>query len=352
MLQFVMGLSAFNRAVIEREHEFAKSPKNLFALEYIKLVKEMLALKHGSNANNSGIGDTNTLQVFTDQQFAKRSAKLLNAMMNRANLVGMYVPTDTAQECADEGLVLFLTLFNHKFADSLFQTKYHMSFECPGCQHECINADENYRTHLNDSPLDYNSLMQLCRMDANMLINAETNNTNQLIQTAQNKFVSHLKSHTSRLDGWRCDKCGVISQHIVRHEQLQKISEIIIVMFNKFHVKRYDYFPQYIKIKSPFKGPIGDYHLHYKMIGKVEQSGNMNGGHYQCTSYRPAAQPQLSQMDIIQRNMQSMSIRENAQPQTPYPWYNCNDSYISVGCPAPTNDTFYIAYHIIGKYED
>jgi ubiquitin C-terminal hydrolase len=80
------------------------------------------------------------------------------------------------------------------------------------------------------------------------------------------------KSHTRK-----CEQCGELQQKstAVRVYKLTLIPEIIFCMFNAYGAKISRYFPEEFEIPSVKGGS-----MIYKLVGQVEHSGSLGGGHY------------------------------------------------------------------------
>jgi ubiquitin C-terminal hydrolase len=85
-----------------------------------------------------------------------------------------------------------------------------------------------------------------------------------------------LKIHPSEHDYYKCDECGERMVKFYRAERLKMLREIVVIIFNKFQSKENRWFPQELS----FKAKDGKPSLKYKLVGKIEHSGNASSGHY------------------------------------------------------------------------
>lgn len=213
------------------------------------------------------------------------SAKILAALIAQAKAVGRPTTLSLGQECADEGFTIFLDLLNCPRVENLFANVYAMSTECKQCHTiSSYNRDKAIRIQM-------------------------TNNT---APRTQEGFCDYMRSRISVVDSVKCTECSAISLECNRLEELRMLREVVVITFNKFATKSDIFFPEKLEFGSTNKT-----RLHYKLVGKIEHSGSAAGGHYWCHSLRGAG------------------------------WKQMNDSNVSGGTPARTDNTFMIAYHMV-----
>lgn len=195
----------------------------------------------------------------------------------------------SGQQCADEGLTLFLDSLNDKFVDSYCAVSYECSIVCPACNKATIKRD-------NMTQIDWFSGNSQQRQEIN----------------SQQDFCNWIRDRSTEVDTFTCEECKTKSQRIIRTEKLKYLGEVVFIMFApKLEQKTNIWFPNQLR----FRSHNGD--LVYSLIGKIEHSGSRFGGHYWANV-----------------------LRQNT-------WYQCNDSSISAGSPLPTAETFIIAYHMM-----
>ena len=100
---------------------------------------------------------------------------------------------------------------------------------------------------------------------------------------------NYIKRHVNIPEDYKCDSCqnenknikGRVQRNVLQVYSLARLSEVIILVFNKYDHKRMKYFPQALD----FKGVNGT--LHYEVVSQIEHSGGRNGGHYWTKCRRP-----------------------------------------------------------------
>lgn len=273
LLQMMLGLSSVNKVLLESEEELRD---NQFAMEYIKVLKSTLP-----NDPNNPV-DATRLTI--------ASAAILGGFLSRLRQQGRHFNIGVSQECADEAFTLFIDLFGCPKVEKLFSNVYELIVKCKFCNEQVSSVrDKSYRIQLF---------------------------TNVRLED-QDKFCKFLKIHPSECDFYKCEKCGNSMSKFFRAEKLKMLSEVVVIIFNKFQMKDNRWFPQ----ELVFRARNGKPPLTYKLVGKIEHSGTMQGGHYWAQSLRGDR------------------------------WYRLNDTSISPGDYTPSPGTFMIAYHLV-KPED
>jgi hypothetical protein len=273
VIQMMLGLPSMNRTLLECEEELRDNP---FAREYIKVLKATLP-----NSPDYPPADTTNL--------AASSASILGAFITQLRVRGFNLNIGVSQECVDEALVLFIDMFGCPQLERLFSNVYELIINCTGCAKKVSSIrDKSYRIQLFTK------------------VKLET----------QDRFCSFLKVHPSECDYYKCE-CGERMVKFYRGERLKMLREIVVIIFNKFQSKDNRWFPRELK----FNASGGKPPLRYKLVGKIEHSGNQFGGHYWAQSLRGDD------------------------------WYRLNDTSVSRGDSEPSTQTFMVAYHIIDPAE-
>lgn len=277
LIQFLLGMSSINETLLSCENSLANNP---FATEYIKLLK--LVLPNNGSFKSDDV-DTDILSLF--------SKKILTALIACMNTKQLKLNMGGDQECADEAFTIFIDMLGCPEVENVLTSVYELSTKCPVCNKlSSINRDTSYRIEMNKIPE---------------------------IKT-QEQFQSWLIVHAQKLDYYNFP-CGHIvhsanqsvNQSVIRQERLKRLSEIVVIIFNKFYGKYIQWFPQTLKFQS-----LNNSYLNYKLIGKIEHAGTQSGGHYW-----------------------TQSLREE--------WTQLNDNEIpSIGNCKPSAETFMIAYHL------
>jgi ubiquitin C-terminal hydrolase len=249
----------------------------------------------------NGLSRCKFLKLFHKLVAEKGCGDALN--MIHKQLVADYgenTPTGlNSQECAAEGYDYIMDSLKHEVAMKLFISVYTMSFTCTSCKTNLsITRDIAYRIDLFDTK---SPLINLPNTDASRAI-----------------FENFVLNRISIVDEYNCTSCNQVLRDFPRVERLRQIHEVLVFTLNKFYSKDIQYYPEYFNI--PYGRDEKRGQLRYKLVAKVEHSGSLNGGHYYAHCLRNF---------------------EGAEK-----WYNLNDTSVNDGNPAPTAETFIIAYHI------
>jgi ubiquitin C-terminal hydrolase len=95
-------------------------------------------------------------------------------------------------------------------------------------------------------------------------------------------FSNLIKNHISQLEGYNCPSCNADS--VCRIYSLKRIPEIVFCSFNIYYQygRKIRYFPPYLEFETG--NDEGKYF--FKLIGQIEHSGSLNGGHYWAKGLR------------------------------------------------------------------
>ncbi len=235
-------------------------------------------------------------------KFIKIMNKLFNNYNYGDNLAAIHkYLTDTyghisltnlsSQECAAEGFDLIIDALNIPQVQKVFVSVHQMSFDCNEClERISITRDLAYR-------IDLFGMETSIKPIDNVVM-----------------FQEYITNHISIVDEYKCDKCHQVIHNVKRVERLCQAHEILVFTFNKFYEKSKIWFPEEFSLPYTYKERKG--RLHYKLVAKVEHCGTRNGGHYFAHCLRNDSK-----------------------------WYCLNDSLVTSGTSAPTQETFLIAYH-------
>ncbi len=264
ILQILLSLTSLTTIVLENETSFSNNP---FATEYVKLLK-------------AAVGATDLPPLISDS-----SPRILQAFITQCSKMKRRVTLGMSQECAEEGLTLFIEMFNNKHIELLFSNVYEQTITCSKCNKEISNNRDR----------SFNIKMF----------------TNVQLVTAE-MFCNYLHSHPSECGDTTCKECGHHMTCAYRDEKLKMLREVVVIIFNKYHIKTNIWFPDSLTFPSLDGGSIN-----YKLMGKVEHSGTMQGGHYWAHAYRDGV-------------------------------VKCfNDTSVTEGNLNPTGETFIVVYHLI-----
>jgi ubiquitin C-terminal hydrolase len=265
ILQALISCSSFNQTLLECKEKLSG---NQFALEYIKLIETSLI-------DN------------TDTRIEGSSAMIHRRFMERMQRQGNTIRFGNSQECVDEALSLIIDMLGLPEIERRFTSIY----ECVVVCREC-----NKRT--------------ICARDKNFRIEVFT----EVKLETEEQFRNWIKNHPSELNNYKCE-CGSTGTKL-RVECLKRVSEILILLFNKFQRKDKRWYPESIEFPTA-----GNKSLKYKLVSTVEHYGTMSGGHYTARALREGG------------------------------FKLFNDSSVVGSNSSPTEQTFMLVYHMVKDEE-
>ncbi|QJX71051.1 hypothetical protein F-liban_303 [Faustovirus] len=227
--QSLFSCTSFIEMLLHLEEELVKSP--------LGNVCVMLA-KHIRDKTNP---ETSTLSGYSLQII-----KAMVTVMYYKN--GKQLITASQQQCANEGFVLLLDALNCRQIDDLFNNIYQIDTMCPSCNQIC-------------------STMRDKNIQIEIFSNFE-------FKTPQ-EFANYLRIHTSETSDYKCDKCGVKSANVTRTAKLRRVGEVIVIVFNKYHVKSNKWFPTDFTLPGA-----NNTSFKYELVSQIEHVGSLHGGHY------------------------------------------------------------------------
>jgi len=258
MMQALQSCPAFNKIIIDRK-EYCETHDKRLCLEYIKMLESAgIAVSNTVLDDDFKIGHYNGSRILNELVKARRGKKdrLLHGR----------------QEDFHEGLTFLIDQIGGRITN-LFSIRYKMSIQCrnPDCK-------EPIRAGPQEEP---NYMIQLFEEDP---VLQDSLNSKESIQ-------NYILRHINIPDDYKCESCGIqntqdpvtkkVTHNVMQVYSLARLSEIIVLVFNKYHTKKVKFFPQSLD----FKGTNGD--LHYEVMAQIEHGGNMSGGHYWVKCRRP-----------------------------------------------------------------
>lgn len=199
------------------------------------------------------------------------SSELISALNSKVPYFG------NGQESASEAFVLLLESIDNEQLLELFTHRYKCITLCKICDH--------YSEEKKDHSVIFN-LFHLSKLTESTIL-----------------------FQNDELDEYICEKCK--SKQTIRKYKLTMAPEILFCSFNIYYTRNDHTFPEFLEF--PGKNNI---QLRYKLIGQIEHSGSLQGGHYW-----------------------SRAIRKNNEI------YLFNDSSYQSSFFTPTKDTYIIVYH-------
>jgi len=177
-------------------------------------------------------------QVKNDMVDSTVSSELIRALHADVPTFGI------GQESASEAFVLLINTINNKQLSNLFINRYKYIIQCQYC---------NYKTN---EIIDHSIVI-------NMFHTSEVTLENMLI-------------NDTILTDYKCNNCS--EKKTVKKSRLTMLPEIIVLTFNVYFQKSIHQFPEYITLDKS--------KLRYKLIGQIEHSGHLHGGHYWARALR------------------------------------------------------------------
>ncbi len=234
VLQFLVGIPALTRVLVDYEHEFNK---NRFARCYLAFVQAQIA---GTAAS-------------TEQ--------IIDAMYTGLAAIGSgFDKPPGHQQCAFEAFTHIIELFNSSRVSHIFETAYKNVAECPSCgANPAVKHDVNLSVKLtaDGPPL-----------------------------TCETDFTNFIRVQPDSPGGYRCDKCAKISDDWKWRKWLCRTGPVIVV---SFHFKPTSRGERYYPATLRFLGS-NNAVMTYRLVGIIEHHGceylGQSSGHYTARSYR------------------------------------------------------------------
>jgi len=253
---------------------------------------------------------------------ATRSAAVLHALVADLAVRRPAVAFGAGQESASEALVHLLDMMEPPdTADSpitrLFRHRFRCEVHCRGCK-KVVSSEKDHAVHFT-----------LFEMDG--LKTPPT--TVESFSRAVRRQVSRTEDYrcpscpcaacgtAAAGEGAACAACGVPRRPAaaIREYNLTMIPEIVFCMFNLYvgygGARRARFFPP--RLEFPGRG---DDILFYELVGQIEHSGSLSGGHYWARGRRAGGAVHV-----------------------------LNDGAVSPGAFIPTVNTYVVVYHYAGR---
>jgi ubiquitin carboxyl-terminal hydrolase 21 len=252
LLQCLLSCKELNNILLSRENIYIKD-KNTVALNYIHIYRLYV--------NNPGPINPSIL-------------------LNSIRRLSSSKTFKTGQQDSGECFHIFLDLINDSVIYDLFMYRYIVKIWCYECKSEIsVKKDESCLLEMPNT------------LSGFMPIDGET------------EFNTHIRNNLSILDGYKCKHCE--SKKCFRTYQLTSTPKILVIMFNKFYIKKNINFDKYIKIPS-----ISGNDFKYQLVSLINHHGSMRGGHYVSNSLRTFN----NKIDYVNLNDSRVSIPGSITP--------------------------------------
>lgn len=217
----------------------------------------------------------------------------------------------TGNQCADEGLVLFISAFKHEPLTDLFYNVHKLVIKCPNCEKIVSRTHDKQIQHL---------------IITDQILPPKNDKE---YEEAYATFMRKLKNRVSEMDEYLCEMCNVRSKKIQRVETLFGVRELILIYFHQFYTKETHWFPQAFFISAanientvdadgnPARKETRTGRFEYRVVGQTQHSGNQMGGHYWAQGLRSDGK-----------------------------FHKLNDNSVSAGSSEPHSSTFIVLYEL------
>lgn len=201
-----------------------------------------------------------------------------NISSHLLSVLKKYLPNfGNGQESASEALALLLNTINDKSLNKLFIHRFRYNIKCMSCQ------------YITDQICDHSIQFELFHVS--------------------NITKEDILFQKTILSDYKCDKCNHIGAEKI--SKLTMLPEILVCLFNVYHNKTVHNFPAYLEFPGNMQL------LKYMIVGQIEHSGSLNGGHYWSRALRNSG------------------------------IYLFNDYSYSKSIIEPTKNTYIVVYHLI-----
>jgi len=245
LIQSLVSLSSFNQRLINLFTNINKNDSNRFGVDLSTFVYNLSNFNPvNENIDRSKYSSKNIVNIL----------KLFVIEMRTKSKNGNITISEYGQQSASEGFIQLIDCLetkDTKILDSifgLFNIRYQFSIECDNCNSiVSINRDNS------------------CHLEMFGNLNLDT----------EEKFSDYIYSHHSLLENYKCEKCNQIMKEVNQSEKLRMIRDVIVILFNKYYVKKNIWYPQTLSFQNNSGGT-----YKYQLISTIEHSGGLNGGHY------------------------------------------------------------------------
>ena len=293
--QMLIGLTAFTSTVLKHQDYMRQTSTGTAVLNF---VFEYMAAVSVANLSAAERAESQPVKVPTTE-----TTKILHALIQDLAARRPSVRFGSGQESASEALHLLLdmieppgtTLDSERPVTQLFSHRYLCDLRCLTCN-DVVSSMSDYAVNFN-----------LFHMDRRP-------------PTSPEEFSKQLRIIVEPVSGYRCPNCKIETSG-ARISTLMMVPEILFCMFNLYEgfggAHRARYFPTSLQIPARTGGD-----FNYQLVGQVEHSGGLHGGHYWARGLR--------------KNIAGPSV------------FMLNDMGVSQSNFMSTPNTYIVAYHYTG----
>lgn len=291
-LQTLSGCTAFTSMILKNQEYMSRTGTGLAMYNFVKLYIENVA------PISSGL--------------ASQTQIILNALITALNERRPGHNTfGRGQESAHEVFILLLDMMepidHEDEAESTEFSSIISSIKSPITKlflHKCEWNTCCLQCHKNLSKkIDYGVIFDMHHMESQDTINyiMTSLNIKRNELNSPSAFSKFIKTHISPVEGFICPDCNS-DANIYRIYNLRRIPEIVFCSFNIYYQqnRRVRYIPPYIEFDSST-----DDKMRFNIIGQIEHSGSLGGGHYWARGLRKDKVYELNDLNVAPSSFQS-----------------------------------------------
>ena len=274
LLQVLVGCSSFVKAVLANEKLLSRTRTGKEIYAFITTFVNEKGMKNNFQDTIGGF-----------------SQRVIQALVSDLKEKREWINFGNAQESASEGLILLLDMMDADNGEvespitRLFTHRFSCEMYCKTCK---IPVSTTIDTSCQFNLFYYDRL--------------------KVFPSNPKTFSDEMRRYVDLTEDYRCEKCEEVRidqymrEGMPPQEAVQKVAknpirktgyrlyklvmtpEIIICLFNAYGVnvqRRARYFPNYLEYPAKNGGI-----LIYRLVGQIEHSGNLHGGHYVARSLR------------------------------------------------------------------
>lgn len=178
------------------------------------------------------------------------SANVMHILLMIRQHRGESMQFSFGQQSAHEGFMFLIDALNQHTRNAIentFVVRHSVVYQCIACKHIISDKKED-----------------------NVIFEMYTDTQ----FSSSEGFRDYILSHSMPLDELKCNNCGAFIRNTSVKWNLRRVSDVLVIAFQKYTQKNMVWFPQYMN----FPGNNGN--MHYELCAQIEHSGSLHGGHY------------------------------------------------------------------------